>query len=92
MSDQQSLFAQLREEPERRYGTDPVTYMNVIPPLHADLLDAWLADGLPADLPTIEHALNMLTGLWAHHKAMTAYWLDVFEKLAAVSTPKENTP
>lgn len=90
MTDQPSLFTQLREDPERRFGTEAVTYENVIPPLHADLLDTWLADGLPADLPTIEHALNMLTGLWAHHKTMTAYWLALFEELAAASTPKEN--
>lgn len=37
-----------------------------------ELLDLWVTQGIPRDLPTILAALNIMAGLWRDHTALTA--------------------
>ena len=61
------LPADVKALPDERLILHPT-----LAPLDEPLLDLWVAEGVPRDLSTILHALNVMAGLWLAHTALTA--------------------
>ncbi len=68
------LPADVKALPDERLILHPT-----LAPLDEPLLDLWVAEGVPRDLSTILHALNVMAGLWLARKRSA----ELFERMTA---------
>lgn len=85
MSGQESLFSDLAATAAagHRLGQAPVPVPLVASTV--ETLEVWAEHGIPADMSTVEHACNVLMGLWRERATWLAMVDDLLDTIEAGS-------